>query len=116
MALTVVTITGTFEVPSGGDPINVKLTAWLNKAFQNGTKVIEPEPIVGVANSSGQLVADDGESPFTLVANDDAASTPPGSFYSFLIEVDNAPVRSFNAVVGHATSPIDLTALAPIEP
>lgn len=116
MTLTLITITGTLHEPSGGDPVSVKLTAMLNKAFQNGTTIVEPQPIVGVGDGTGHLVANDGESPFTVYANDDAASSPAGSYYDFLLEVDNAPVRQFSAVVGHATSPIDLTALAPIEP
>ncbi len=116
MASTLVTVTGTWNDPGGSDPKTGKVTATLNEAIQNGTIVIEADPVVGYLNDAGQLVADDGESPFKLYANDDTATSPPGSFYSFLVEIDNAPVREFAAVVSHVTSPIDITALAPIEP
>lgn len=114
MTLSLITITATFNVPGGGDPLTGKVTATLSEAIQNGTTIIEPEPIVGVLNDAGQLVANDGESPYRLYANDDAATIPAGSRYSFLVEIESAPVREFQAVVGHITSPIDLTALAPL--
>lgn len=112
MAFTVITITASFDRPDG-QPASGTVTATLSETIQNGTEVIDPTPIVGVLNSSGQLVNDSGLAPFTLVANDDPATTPAGSVYSFLVELDSAPVDDGSAVVPHTASAgtIDLSVL-----
>lgn len=56
-----------------------------------------PHPITGTLSESGTLVNSEGN-PFVLVANHDASTSPTGSFYTFTLELDNAPLRAFDAV------------------
>jgi hypothetical protein len=112
MAFTLITITATFTRPDG-QPAEGKVTATLSQQLRNGTTVLEPEPIVGVLNASGQLKDRTGELPFSLEANDDAGTLPAGSTYEFVPEIDSANLDPFTAVVPH-TAPagtIDITAL-----
>jgi hypothetical protein len=110
VSFTQVTITGTEERPSD-EPASGTVTATLSEQIQNGTEIIEPTPVVGEL-VEGVLLDQAGE-PFTLAANDDTGTTPTGSEYEFVLELDNAPVREFRAAVPH-TAPegkIDLTTL-----
>jgi hypothetical protein len=111
MSLTSITITGTFT-RENGEGAQGTVTATLSQTIQNGTTVIEPTPVVGELSSTGKLLNQAGAA-FTLYANDDAATSPQGTSYSFLIEVDNAPVREFRAVVKHsaAEGKVDITEL-----
>ena len=111
MAFTLVTITGDFVKPDG-TPGQGTVTATLSEQMQNGAAVIEPTPVVGVLRQAGSLVNLSGLA-FILEANDDPATTPVGSEYVFLIEVDSAPVSEFSAVVPHAAAAgtIDLSVL-----
>lgn len=111
MAFTLITITANEVRPDGTVPIGT-VTATLSQALTNGTQLIEPTPVVGDLNASGHLVNQSGLA-FALEANDDTATTPAGSSYQFLIELDNAPVREFSAVVPHAAAAgtIDLSVL-----
>ena len=111
MAFTLITITAAFTRPDG-TPGQGTVTATLSEPMQNGSAVIEPTPIVGVLSQAGSLVNLSGLA-FVLEANDDTATTPAGSEYSFLIEVDSAPVSEFSAVVPHAAAAgtIDLSVL-----
>jgi hypothetical protein len=113
MALTTITITGTFTRPNG-EPDQGTITATLSEVIQNGTTIIEPTPILGTLNTEGKLV-NESLLPFTLVANNDTATEPAGSTYNFLVQLDNAPVRSFSAVVPHTAveGKIDLSVLDP---
>jgi hypothetical protein len=112
MAFTPITITGTFTKPDGSAASGT-VTAILSMPLENGTAQVTPTPIVGILDASGALKDDSGLAPFVLEANDDTGTTPAGSTYEFLIELDSAPVRAFSAVVPHATSPIDITTLEP---
>jgi hypothetical protein len=114
MAFTPITITFTDDRPDSGAGSG-KVTATLSEAIQNGTEVIDPTPIVGILNASGQLKDNTGLNPFTLVANDDAGTTPAGSTYLFVIQLDSAPLREGSAVVPHAAAggTIDLSVLVP---
>jgi hypothetical protein len=111
LSLTTITITGTFTRPNG-DPDQGTITATLSEVIQNGTTIIEPTPILGTLNSEGKLV-NEALGAFTLYANDDAATTPAGSEDTFVLQLDNAPVRSFSAVVPHTAveGKIDLSVL-----
>jgi hypothetical protein len=110
MALTPVIITGTFTREDGSAATGT-VTATLNEQIQNGTTVIEPTPILGEL-VAGKLL-NQAKTAFTVDANDDAVTVPPGSYYSFLIQLDNAPVREFNAVVKHTATlgTVDMTEL-----
>lgn len=111
MSATQITVTGSFERPND-ESAQGGVIATLSTAIQNGTEIVEPTPILGTLNEEGKLVSESLEA-FKLVANDDPATTPTGSTYLFVIELDNAPVRSFSAVVPH-TAPggtIDLSTL-----
>ena len=112
MAFTTVTITGSYETPAG-QPAQGVITATLSEPIQNGTTQIDPTPIQGQI-VDGQVMDNSGELPFTLVANNDPATLPVGSSYQFTVELDNAPLQEFNAVVPY-TAPsgtVDLSALA----
>jgi hypothetical protein len=110
MSFTQVTITGTEERPNN-EPASGTVTATLSEQIQNGTEIIEPTPVVGEL-VEGVLLNQAGE-PFTLVPNDDVGTTPTGSEYQFVLELDNAPLREFTAVVPHTAveGKIDLTTL-----
>jgi hypothetical protein len=114
MAFTTITITGSFTRPDG-QPAQGTVTATLSEQLENGTAIIEPTPIAGVLNAAGQLKDSSGLQPFTVVANDDPATTPQGSEYQFVLELDSAPVKEFSAVVSHSAvgGTVDLSALDP---
>lgn len=93
------------------------MTATLSTTIQNGTEVASTDPFVGYFSDAGALVDDDGDA-LVVPANDDTGTLPAGSFYTFVVEVDSARVRQFEAVVSH-TAPggtVDLSALEPTAP
>ena len=102
MAFTAITITGTFVRPDGL-PDQGTITATLSEPMTNSGETVEVEPILGMLNSEGELVAQSGE-PFELFANDDVGTKPPGAEYAFVLQLDNAPVRAFSAAVPHAAA------------
>jgi hypothetical protein len=111
LMFTMVTITGTFE-RADGSPAQGRVTCSCSHALSNGTESIEADPIVGHLDDEGKLVSE-SDGPFVLAANDDADTSPIGSWYAFVLEVDSAPVRSFVARVPAAAvgGTIDLTEL-----
>ena len=111
MTLSQIVITGTFLAPDGS-PASGTVCATLSDEIVNGVDVIAPSPICGVLNSTGQLVTQGGL-PFKLYANDDPASLPPGSTYSFVFQIPD--LTAFSAVVPHGApgATIDLSALIP---
>jgi hypothetical protein len=117
MAFTQITLTATFTRPDGS-AAQGKVTATLSQAIQNGTAILDPTPVVGILNAAGALQNSSGVRPFTLEANDDPATLPQGSTYAFVVELDSAPVREFEAIVPHTASAgtIDLSALEPTLP
>lgn len=112
MALTPITLTATFVNPDGTVPTG-RITATLNAAMQNGTTIVQPAPIDGFINSTGNLVNTSGK-PFVLLANDDAGTTPTGTAYDFVIQIDTAGIREFLAVIPSASvgGTVDLSELA----
>ena len=112
MAFTTITIAGSWERPDG-QPSQGTLTATLSEPIQNGTEQIDPTPIAGVLNAAGHLVDSSGELPFTLVATNDPGTTPTGSTYEFVLELDSAPVHEASAVVPYnaAGATFDLSAV-----
>lgn len=111
MAFTLITITAD-EVEPNQQNASGTLTAALSEAISNGVQVAEPEPVSGII-TNGQLYDSSGVQPFKLVANNDPATTPQGSTYSFVVQVGSAPVREFTAVVPYNATgaTIDLSAL-----
>lgn len=116
MAFTNITITATEERPDG-TPAQGSVTVTLSERITNSGVSVDPTPITGTLNTSGQLVNSSGH-PFVVVANDDTGTTPAGSFYSFVVEFDNAPLDQFDAVVSHTAGggTVDLSALWPSVP
>lgn len=112
MALTAVTITGTFVDPDSSQPRTITGSATLSERIANGVQIVEPEPIGFQGNTSGQIVNHAGL-PLTLVANDDTGTSPPGSYYTFRITVDSAPIDPFDAVISHTSTTVDLSTLIP---
>lgn len=114
MAFTQITITGSFDRPDG-QPAQGTITATLSARMVNGTEVIEPTPISGQLDAAGALKDDSGEQRFTLAANDDSATTPTGTVYRFVLELDSGPIDPFEASVPSAApaGTIDITELMP---
>lgn len=114
MAFTQISVTGSFDRPDG-QPAQGTVTAALSARMVNGTEVIEPTPVTGYLDAAGQLVNDSGEQPFTVAANDDAATTPAGTVYRFVLELDSGPIDPFEASVPSAApgATIDITELMP---
>lgn len=113
MSLTPITITGTF-VRADGTASQGTVTAVLTETIQNGVEIIEPTPLLGELNTEGKL-KNQSQTAFVLYANDDAATKPQGSAYAFTLEIDNAPIHSFEAVVPHTAveGKVDLSELEP---
>jgi hypothetical protein len=113
MALTQITITGSFNRPSG-EASQGTITATLSETIQNGTQVVDPTPVVGELSPAGKLQNQNKEA-FKLYANDDTATEPQGTSYSFLIQLDNSPPRQFSAIVKHTASEgkVDISELEP---
>jgi hypothetical protein len=115
---TLITITGQFDGPDG-QPAQGTVTAELSVGLTNGTEIVEIDPVEGCLDSNGRLVLNvespSEDAPFVLAANDDVGTTPTGSHYRFLIDLDNAPVRSFFATVSRSAvgHTVDLTELEP---
>lgn len=97
---TFIKVTGAFE-RADKTPATGTITATLSGKITNGELTIEPTPILGELNNEGKLIAQSG-GPFELAANDDPATLPVGTTYSFVVKLDNAPVREFDATVKHA--------------
>jgi hypothetical protein len=106
LSLTVITITGT--IPGGSGTLCVTRSGIL----ENGVDILEPEPVCGVF-VNGELLAQDGQSPFTYYADNDLATTPTGLYSVFQIQVDDAPLDEFSAIVPYTASggTIDLSVL-----
>lgn len=116
MALTQITITGTLADPNAGDAAGTG-TATLSHRIVNGSTVVEPEPIEFQLNASGQVVNMSGL-PLVVYANDDTGTEPTGSFYTFVLEIDSAPIDPFEAVISHLApgGTVDLSTLIPSLP
>jgi hypothetical protein len=116
MAFTTITLTGQFYNPDG-TPAHGTVTATLDTAITNSDHTIEPTPITGIINSTGQLVAVTGE-PFTLTANNDSATLPTGTFSYFTVTTVGAAPQSFTAIIPYnaPSSTIDVSALVPLSP
>lgn len=116
MALTLITITYT-PFQHGETPTQGTVVATLSQTIQNGAVVASTDPFVGYFSETGTLVDDEGDV-FDVPANDDVGTLPAGSFYTFVIEQDNARVRQFEAVVSHLApgGVVDLSTLEPVAP
>ena len=116
MTLTAITVTGTFTRPDGTAMTGTG-TATLSHRLVNGTTVIEPTPIPFMLSSTGTVVNLSGL-PLVLDANDDAATAPVGSFYTFTLTLDDAPLDPFDVFIPHtaAGGTVDLSTLIPALP
>lgn len=86
---TPITVTGTFLRPDG-QPAQGTFEILLNEPIANGDEVEEPVTIRAKLDTTGAVVSADGE-PLVLLANDDTGTTPPGSFYTFTPDFNDAP-------------------------
>jgi hypothetical protein len=90
MAFTNVELTGTFK-GANEEPLTGRVTATLSTSVQNGTLSIAPTKVVGnVVNGALSM---------HLVANNDLATLPVGSFYVFRVELQRTETREFKAIV-----------------
>lgn len=112
MAFTMVTVTGTFQTPEGGEPIKGQVTATLQRTLRNGTVQALADPVIGILDGTGALKLQNGQ-PFVLPATDDAGTTPTGVFYEWVIELGNSPLLRFMAPLSKAVNPVDLSTLEP---
>jgi hypothetical protein len=111
--LTPVTITGTIT-RADGTHAEGTFTATLSGTMANGTTVVEPTPISGLLTAAGPVNL--SGLPFVLDAVDDTGTSPPGRYYRFVFELDNAPPLPVEAVISHISSTVDLSTLIPETP
>jgi hypothetical protein len=111
MALTELTITGTFPADQSGACCLTRSGIMVNTT-DGTTTTIEPEPVCGVI-LAGVLYAQDGQSPFTYYADNDQDSEPVGLHSTIAIQIDGAPLDEFDTVVPYTAEDgtIDLSAL-----
>jgi hypothetical protein len=112
MALTPITVTGTFTAPDNS-PMTGRLIATLSATIVNGVITVVPSPEHALI-VAGQLLAASG-APFVLLANDDAGTMPAASTYLFTVLVDDVPVREFRASIPSASAggTVDFSQLEP---
>lgn len=101
MAFTTITVTSDVDNPDLSDASGT-VCATLSGPMLNSGVQIDAQPICGVIQN-GELLTQ-GLQPFELAANDDTATTPEGTHYTFGITVDGAPYGEFDAVVSHTAS------------
>lgn len=110
MTCTPITLTGTRTNPDGS-PANGQVTFQLTQQMINGTEVV-PASTIQAQILNGSLLAMNGLA-LTLLANDDAATTPSGSAY-FVTEklVGQKPLTySINVPSAAPGQTIDLSAI-----
>jgi hypothetical protein len=80
----------------------------------NGTESIQPNPISGVLNPSGQLVQQSGQ-PIILLANDDVGTTPasPSAAYVVQENINGSSVVEYSIIISVQDDPF-LTDLAAV--
>lgn len=116
MTLSLITITGTFINPDGREPASGLLTATLAAPMTNANQIVPPQKLTGIMNSNGQLVKNDGLSPFQLFPTNSPGTIPnTGLTYAFVLTVDGFVVSSFSAAIPYDApgATIDMTALIP---
>ena len=107
MAATIITVTGTYLNPDG-TACSGTVTFTLNEPIANGNVIYHVQPQVVTLTGNGTISQ-------KLVANDDAGTTPTGSFYTVNEDLSSAPQREYVATVP-AASPggtVDLSTLMP---
>lgn len=90
MAFTPVEVTGTFK-GANKEALAGRISATLSTPIQNADVSISPTKIV--SNLVGGVLS------MNLVANNDPATLPVGSFYTFRIELQRTESREFKALV-----------------
>lgn len=90
MAFTNIEITGTFN-GANKEGLTGRVTATLSTPIQNADVSVSPSKIVGQVKN--------GALSMKLVANNDPATLPVGSFYIFRIELQRTEFREFKALV-----------------
>jgi len=107
MAATVITVTATYLNPDGS-AASGKVTLALSEPIANANVIYHVQPQIATLNGDGTISQ-------PLVANDDTATTPTGSFYTVTEDIEDAPQREYVVVIPHAASDatVDLSTLMP---
>ncbi len=93
MSLTAVTVVADRTNADSTTPAG-QLTFTLSGPIANGSEIISNSPILA------PLLA--GVATAVLYANDDTGTTPTGSDYSVLEELEGAPARTYTITITHA--------------
>lgn len=108
--LLTVTVTGTFEDAAGVPQLGmVEFTPSAPLADATDSVVIAPAKRA-YALINGSFTSD------PLVATDNTLLVPAGWTYTVKISLENVPPYSFSCLIPHSPSPVDISALEPVEP
>jgi hypothetical protein len=105
MAFTLVEITAQFE-RADGSPSQGTVTARCTAAMTNGVLLIDRVPATGRLDDEGKLVDLAGDA-FLLAATNDEGTTPTGQGYEWTLEIDEAPIRAFDAPLPHVGNGVE---------
>jgi hypothetical protein len=107
MAATLITVTGTYYNVDGTAAVGT-VSFKLSEPIANSNVIYHLLPKEVTLNGSGSISQ-------LLVANDDTATTPTGSYYIVTEKITNSPSREYQIVVPHAATngTIDLSTLMP---
>ena len=106
MAFTTVTLTGTFKDAAGVAQAGT-LTFTLTAGVANSGQTVAPSPITVTLNGSGAFSQ-------SLIATDDAGTTPQGVQYGVTEQISGAQPRDYFITISAANAPtVDLSALTP---
>jgi len=111
MSFTPISLQATRANPDGS-PASGTISFTLNAEMLNGTESIQPAPISGVLNPSGQLVQQNGQ-PVVLLANDDSGTTPadPSAAYVVQENINGSSVVEYSIIISHDDTIIDTDAI-----
>ena len=107
MSFTPISLQATRANPDGS-PASGTISFTLNAEMLNGTESIQPAPISGVLNPSGQLVQQNGQA-IILLANDDEGTTPadPSAAYVVQENITGSSVVEYSIIILHDSTITD---------
>lgn len=108
MAFTYVTITRDYDTADGLDPVGyVYFTPCV--PMINGSVTVVASPIKVLLNIDGQVS-------ISLAANTDPSTTPTGTYYNVLEDIQGQPRRTYSVIIPHNVGgTIDLGSLAQLD-
>jgi len=112
LAFTPITLVGLIERPDGSVAEGT-FTVTLSEPMINGTTIIEPTPLTGKLTAGGPV--NSAGQPFVIEAVDDTGTEPTTAYYTFVLQLDNAPIDPFRAVISHLApgGQVNLASLIP---